>query len=89
MHVAGPNLTTHELNEISCRTLVMVGDDDEVALEHALAFYRSLPKGKLAVIPGTSHGLLIEKSVLCEFVILDFLRHEMVHSIASIRRNND
>ncbi len=39
----------------------MVGDDDEVTLEHAAAMYRGIPTAELAVVPGTSHGLLVEK----------------------------
>src|SRR5947199_301439 len=34
----------------------MIGDDDEVTLEHAIAMYRGLPEAELAVVPGTSHG---------------------------------
>jgi pimeloyl-ACP methyl ester carboxylesterase len=87
MHSAEPKLTTGELSSITCRTLVMLGDDDEVALEHALALYRALPNSELAVIPGTSHGLLVEKSALCNDVVLDFLSNEPVQTFAPIRRS--
>jgi hypothetical protein len=43
----------------------MVGDDDEVRLEHALAMYRGIPDAELIVVSGTSHGLLVEKPDLC------------------------
>ena len=39
----------------------MVGDDDEVRLEHAVAMYRAIGDAELMVVPGTSHGLLVEK----------------------------
>jgi pimeloyl-ACP methyl ester carboxylesterase len=55
-----PTLAASELNDIASRTLVMVGDDDEVTLEHALATYRGLHDAELTVVPGTSHGLLVE-----------------------------
>jgi pimeloyl-ACP methyl ester carboxylesterase len=74
------------LNGVSSRTLVMVGDDDEVILEHAVALYRGLPDGELAVVPGTSHGLLIEKPMLCNTIIVDFLSTEPVRTMAPIRR---
>jgi hypothetical protein len=45
--------------------VVMLGDDDEVVLEHGVACYRSLPDAELAVILGTSHGLRYEKPELC------------------------
>ena len=45
-----PTLTSEDLGKITCRTLVMLGDD-EVRLEHAVAMDRILPKGELAIIP--------------------------------------
>jgi pimeloyl-ACP methyl ester carboxylesterase len=56
MHAGGPTLTEDDLKGIRCRTLVLVGDDDEMTLEHAVDFYRALPDGELAMIPGSSHG---------------------------------
>lgn len=64
----------------------MVGDDDEVKLEHAVALYRALPDAELAVVPGTSHGLLVEKRELCNTMIVDFLTTEPVPTSAPIRR---
>lgn len=86
MHADGPTLTTDDLQKIRCRTLVMIGDDDEVRLEHAITFYRSLTQGELAVVPGTSHGLLVEKPELCNKMILDFLSLDPVPTLAPIRR---
>ncbi|HEY4727416.1 MAG TPA: alpha/beta hydrolase, partial [Actinomycetes bacterium] len=83
-----PTLTSEDLGAITCRTLVMLGDDDEVRLEHAIEMYRSLPSGELAVVPGTSHGLLVEKPELCNQIILDFLEHEAVPTLAPIRRRD-
>jgi pimeloyl-ACP methyl ester carboxylesterase len=85
MH-AGPTLTVEDLGAISCRTLVMIGDDDEVTLDHALEFYRSVPDAELAVVPGTSHGLLVEKPDLCNRILLGFLTGDPVPTIAPIRR---
>jgi hypothetical protein len=64
MHAHEPTLTHDDLGRITCRALVMVADDDEVRLEHAVELYRSLPDAELAVAPGTSHGLLV-KSLTC------------------------
>ena len=41
---------------------------------------------ELAVVPGTSHGLLVEKPELCDRIILDFLEGEAVATLAPIRR---
>lgn len=87
MHDREPALTPGELNAIACRTLVMVGDDDEVRLEHAVEMYRSLPAGELAVVPGTSHGLIVEKPDLFNALVTDFLTEDPVRTVAPIRRN--
>jgi pimeloyl-ACP methyl ester carboxylesterase len=86
MHADEPALTPAELENVRCRTLVMVADDDEVALEHAVELYRALPDGELAVVPGTSHGLLVEKPELCNTLIVDFLATDPVPTYAPIRR---
>lgn len=85
-HHEGPTLQPAQLADVACRTLVMVADDDEVTLEHAIEFYRSLPRGELAVVPGTSHGLLVEKPDLCHAILLDFLTKEPTPLLAPIRR---
>jgi pimeloyl-ACP methyl ester carboxylesterase len=86
MHLIEPTLTSDDLGRIPCRTLVMFGDDDEVTLEHAIALYRALPNAEFAVIPGTSHGLLVEKPELCNTMIVDFLTTEAVPTLAPTRR---
>ncbi|OLE48213.1 MAG: hypothetical protein AUI36_21125 [Cyanobacteria bacterium 13_1_40CM_2_61_4] len=86
MHALGPTLTKDDLKNINCRTLVMVGDDDEVPFEHAVDFYRAVPEGELAVVPGTSHGLLVEKPDLCNKILVDFLTRDPVATLAPIRR---
>jgi pimeloyl-ACP methyl ester carboxylesterase len=58
---------------VSSPTLVMIGDRDEVRIEHAVELYRGLPDAELAIVPAASHGLLVEKPELCNAVIVDFL----------------
>jgi pimeloyl-ACP methyl ester carboxylesterase len=86
LHTEEPALTAGELANVGCRTLVMLGDDDEVVLEHAIAMYRGLAQAELAIVPGTSHGLLVEKPALCNTIIVDFLSNEPVPTMAPIRR---
>jgi pimeloyl-ACP methyl ester carboxylesterase len=64
----------------------MVSDDDEVPLEHAIDFYRAGPDGELAVVPGTSHGLLVEKPDLCNKILVDFLTLDPIATLVPIRR---
>jgi len=86
MHQIDPSLDQSDLAAIPCRTLVMLGDDDEVRLEHAIALYRALPNAELAIVPGTSHGLLVEKPRLVNSIIIDFLTNDPIETYAPIRR---
>jgi pimeloyl-ACP methyl ester carboxylesterase len=86
MHQKEPTLAAHHLRAVTSRTLVMVGDDDEVTLEHAIDMYRAIPDAELIVVPGTSHGLLVEKPALCNQVIVEFLTTDPVPTMAPIRR---
>jgi pimeloyl-ACP methyl ester carboxylesterase len=81
-----PTLTAADLSRVRSRTLVMIGDDDEVTLEHAIAMYRDIPDAELAIVPRTSHGLLHEKPALCNTMIVDFLTTDPVPTIAPVRR---
>jgi pimeloyl-ACP methyl ester carboxylesterase len=89
MHAAEPAFTVADLREITARTLVLVGDDDEVRLEHAIDLYLNVPDAELGVVPGTSHGLLVEKPDRCNQLIVDFLTTEPVPTYAPIRRASD
>jgi pimeloyl-ACP methyl ester carboxylesterase len=86
MHLDEPTLASDDLGEVRNRSLVIVGDDDEVRLEHAVAMYRGIPDAELMVVPGTSHGLLVEKPDLCNDVILRFLIEDPITTMAPIRR---
>jgi pimeloyl-ACP methyl ester carboxylesterase len=86
MHAREPRFTASELGALTLRTLVLVADDDEVILEHAVEMYRSLPAAELAVVPGTSHGLMVEKPDLCNRLITEFLASDPVQTFAPIRR---
>ena len=56
-----PNITVEQLGRISAPTLVLAGDDDMISLEHTAALFHAIPNSELAVVPGTSHALLLEK----------------------------
>jgi pimeloyl-ACP methyl ester carboxylesterase len=81
-----PAYSAQEIGAIKHRTLVMAADDDITTLEHQLEFYRALPNGEMAVVPGTSHFLLQEKPALCNAIILDFLINDPVPTVAPMRR---
>ena len=62
-----------DLARLTMPTLLMLGDDDGLTVEHAAAMRRALPHGQLAVIPGASHALLFERRDLANRLLLDFL----------------
>jgi pimeloyl-ACP methyl ester carboxylesterase len=68
-----PTLTTDDLAPIAAPTLVMAGDDDLVRLDHTCAMYEALPAGQLAIVPGTSHALPMERPDEVSRLILAFL----------------
>jgi pimeloyl-ACP methyl ester carboxylesterase len=86
MHATAPTFEVADLAKVRTRTLVMVGDDDEVSPEHAVTMYRGLSQAELAIVPGTSHGLLVEKPSLCNTIPLDFFSNTPVETYAPIRR---
>jgi pimeloyl-ACP methyl ester carboxylesterase len=86
MHEQGPTMTTADLGTIRLPVLVVVGDDDDMSLEHILELYRALPAGELAVVPHASHGVLVEKPDLCRDLIVEFLRPDKPPTIAPVRR---
>lgn len=68
-----PDLAKAELASIKCPVLVMAGDDDVVKHSHSIELFESLPLGQLAIVPGTSHGLVKEKPAVVTALIKDFL----------------
>jgi pimeloyl-ACP methyl ester carboxylesterase len=81
LHEEEPTLTVADLAGYPGPSLVMVGDDeDQIPIEHTLAFRAGLPRSQLAIVPGTGHGLLMEKPELCNRIIIDFLTEPVEQS---------
>ena len=68
-----PTLTIADLRSIRTPTLVLVGDDDLVHLDHTVSLYESLRAAQLAVIPGTSHAVVVEAPAAVTQIIAAFL----------------
>lgn len=86
MYRIEPNISFDDLARITVPTLVLIGDDDMSGLERTAALYRAVPNSELAVVPGTSHALLMEKPDLVNRVILDFLLNEPIPTFFPVRR---
>jgi len=68
-----PDIALSDIATIQCPVLVLAGDDDVIKHEHTIALYEALPLGQLAIIPGTSHGVVKEKPALMLAMITQFL----------------
>ena len=86
MVASEPVLSTDDLKQIDVPTLVVSADDGLVRLDHTVAMYEALPSGQLAVVPGASHALPIEKPAALARLILEFLAAD---EIAAGSRRND
>lgn len=81
-----PTLSPSDLARVRSRTLVMAGDDDAIKLSHTCALYENIPDAELAIVPGTSHTLTMEKPALVNRLILDFLTTDPVPTLIPMRR---
>ena len=77
------------IRQISAPTLVLVGDDDYVTVGHAEEFARMVPHGQLAVVPGASHLVPMEKPQVFNELILDFTANPEPETLMPLRRKDD
>jgi hypothetical protein len=76
LHTEEPTLTVADLAGYPGPTLVMVGDDDEIPMDHTLALRQGLPRSQLAVVPGCGHGRFVDKPELCNRIVTGFLTED-------------
>jgi hypothetical protein len=81
-----PHIAIDDLGRISAPTLLVIGDDDLISIEHSAALFRAIPNSELAVVPGASHAVAIEKPELLNRIVLDFLQNEPVPTMMPLRR---
>ena len=86
MAVRGPNIPVGDLRRIRGRTLVIAGDDDMVSLEHTTELFHTILDAELAVVPGASHFVSMEKPELVNRIILSFLENDPGPTMMPIRR---
>ena len=81
-----PTISVEQLGGITASTLVVVGDDDIVTLDHTVSLFRAIPNSELAVVPGTSHFGAMEKPELVNRLVLDFLQRDPAPTYMPLRR---
>jgi pimeloyl-ACP methyl ester carboxylesterase len=77
---------TDLVERIAAPTLVMVGDDDYVTVSHAEEFSQKVAHGQLAVVPGASHILPMEKPDIFNQLVLDFTGNPVPETLMPLRR---
>lgn len=68
-----PNWTVEQLHGIRAKTLICAGDHDLIRPEHTDALARAIPGARKWIVPGASHGAILEKPELVNRTVLDFL----------------
>jgi pimeloyl-ACP methyl ester carboxylesterase len=66
--------TKAELRAIRTSTLVAIGDNDFVRVDHAAEVARLIPNGRLAVLPGTTHLNIVKRYSWLEPMIEELAR---------------
>lgn len=79
-----PNMSAEQIQSIQAPTLLIVGDSDIIRLDHAVEMFKllgggvngdveGLPKSQLAIMPGTSHTMIVERGEWLVPMITTFL----------------
>ena len=83
----GPTMSVGDLAQIAAPVLVMAGDDDVSTLQHTITMFESIRDAQLAILPGTSHAVLKERTKDCVRLIGRFLRQRgAVATLSPLRR---
>jgi len=65
--------TDDEIRSVTAPTLLVIGDRDFVRLDHAAEMLDLFPDCRLAVLPGTRHTELVQRSEQLRAVVGPFL----------------
>jgi pimeloyl-ACP methyl ester carboxylesterase len=76
-NVQGKRKTVYEVADqlpgLDLPTLIVSGDEDELALEPSLLMKRKIPNSGLLIVPKTGHTINLEEPALFNQAVLDFL----------------
>jgi pimeloyl-ACP methyl ester carboxylesterase len=73
-----PDFTPSELRAIRCPVLVIAGEHDVVRPEHTRELASLLPKGRLWIVPGASHSVMMEQPQLVNRTVARFLADSLL-----------
>ncbi len=76
-NVQGKRKTVYEVADelpgLQVPTLIVSGDEDELALEQAIMMKRKIPNSGLLIMPKTGHTVNLEEPALFNAAVLDFI----------------
>lgn len=67
-----PHITTAQLSNIQCPTLVIGGDHDVIRTDHTMLIANSIPQSYLWILPNSGHSTLIYYKDIFNTVVHDF-----------------
>ena len=68
-----PNFTAAQLHSIKARVLVCAGEHDLIRRDHTEALAKAIPGAQMWIVPGASHGAMIEKPEIVNPRVIAFL----------------
>lgn len=68
-----PRFTHAQLGSIRAKTMICAGEHDVIRRDHTEALAKAIPGATLWIVPGASHGAMIEKPELVNPRVLEFL----------------
>jgi pimeloyl-ACP methyl ester carboxylesterase len=69
-------ISDSELEDIQCRSLIILGDRDLCKLEHGIHIYRKIEGSEFCILPGTPHSTVTANPELVNRIVIDFLTKE-------------
>jgi pimeloyl-ACP methyl ester carboxylesterase len=69
-----PHITTEQLKQIKCPSLIIGGDHDIILTQHTVTIAQSIPGAFLWILPNSSHSTLIDYKDKFNEVVGDFFR---------------
>jgi pimeloyl-ACP methyl ester carboxylesterase len=54
--------------------MIILGDQDDISIEHGLEMHRAIKGSQFCVLPGTTHDVFNERSVWITNIAIDFLK---------------
>ncbi len=61
-----------EMQTLRAPLMVMLGDEDIIRPEHAMELFRKVPRGRLAILPGSDHSAPVTRAKWVNAMLVDF-----------------